>query len=65
MPTIFSQLAAISQMLLHPHFIFDGPNKPSFKKDEDHLHCSGGPPLLEKHFQELLDVFGFGWHKVG
>ena len=64
MPIIFSRLAAISQMPLHPHFIFDGPNRPSFKQDEDRLSGSR-PPLLEKRFQELLDAFGFGWHKVG
>ncbi|KIM63580.1 hypothetical protein SCLCIDRAFT_96899, partial [Scleroderma citrinum Foug A] len=61
MQIIFSQLAAISQMLLHPHFIFDGPNQPSFRQSKDRL-CGIRPPLLEKHFQELLGVFGFSWH---
>ena len=64
MQIIFSQLAAISQMLLHPHFIFDGPNQPSFRQSKDRLHGIG-PPLLEKHFQELLGMFGFSWHMVG
>ncbi|KIM55082.1 hypothetical protein SCLCIDRAFT_39635, partial [Scleroderma citrinum Foug A] len=61
MQIIFSQLTAISQMLLHPHFIFNGPNWLSFRQSKDHLHGIG-PPLLEKHFQELLGMFGFSWH---
>ena len=64
MQIIFSQLTAISQMLLHPHFIFTGPNWLSFRQRKDHLHGIG-PPLLEKHFQELLGTFGFSWHMVG
>ncbi|KIM61133.1 hypothetical protein SCLCIDRAFT_122724 [Scleroderma citrinum Foug A] len=63
MLTIFSQLAAISQMLLQPHFIFDGPNRPLFRQRKDCL-CGIGPPLLEKRFQELLDAFGFSWYKA-
>ncbi|KIM65589.1 hypothetical protein SCLCIDRAFT_112241 [Scleroderma citrinum Foug A] len=48
-------------MLLHPHFVFDGPNWPCFKRGEDRMYCTGAP-LLKEHFQELLDAFGFSWH---
>ncbi|KIM62815.1 hypothetical protein SCLCIDRAFT_24650 [Scleroderma citrinum Foug A] len=61
MLTIFSQLSAISQMLLHPHFVFDGPNRPCFKQGKDCMYCTGAP-LLKERFQELLDTFGFSWH---
>ncbi|KIM51340.1 hypothetical protein SCLCIDRAFT_143472, partial [Scleroderma citrinum Foug A] len=60
MPTIFFWLSTISQMLLHPYFIFDGPDRPEFQGGND--RASGGPRLLVERFQELLNAFGFGWH---
>lgn len=63
MLTIFFWLSAILQMLLHPYFIFDGPDRPWFPGGKDRL--SGGPLLLVQRFQELLNAFGFGWHTVG
>ena len=51
-------------MLIHPYFIFDGPDRPSFKGGDERIH-GGGPPLLVQCFQELLNAFGFGWHMVG
>ncbi|KIM50713.1 hypothetical protein SCLCIDRAFT_144252, partial [Scleroderma citrinum Foug A] len=57
---IFFWLSEISQMLVHPYFIFDGPDRPWFKGGND--RTSGGPRLLVERFQELLDAFGFGWH---
>ena len=62
MLTIFFWLSTISQMLLHPYFIFDGPDRPEFQGGND--CASGGPCLLVEHFQELLNAFGFGWHTV-
>ncbi|KAL4072544.1 PIN domain-like protein [Scleroderma yunnanense] len=59
MRIIFCRLAAISQMLLHPHFIFDGSECPWFKLDKEPISA---PPLLVQHFQELLTAFGFNWH---
>ena len=64
MPTIFVWLSELSQMLVHPHFIFDGPGRPSFKGGDERIH-GGGPPLLVQRFKELLNAFGFSWHTVG
>ncbi|KAL4071494.1 hypothetical protein V8B97DRAFT_1870676, partial [Scleroderma yunnanense] len=59
MKIIFCCLAAISQMLLHPYFIFDSLDRPWFKPDKEPISA---PPLLVQRFQELLTVFGFSWH---
>ncbi|KAL4065135.1 PIN domain-like protein [Scleroderma citrinum] len=59
MKTIFCCLAVISRVPLHPHFIFNGPDHPSFKGDRGPISA---PPLLEQCFQELLAAFGFNWH---
>ena len=60
---IFSRLAAISQMLLHPYFVFDGPDCPQLQWGKGTVFTSS-PPLLLQHFQELLTAFGFSWHIV-
>ncbi|KAI6143314.1 hypothetical protein BKA82DRAFT_156622 [Pisolithus tinctorius] len=64
MPTIFCRLSTISRMLLHPYFVFDGPDCPQIKRGKDVLGWSP-PSLLVQRFQELLMAFGFGWHVVG
>ncbi|KAI6039698.1 PIN domain-like protein, partial [Pisolithus marmoratus] len=61
MHIIFCRLSAISWMLLHPYFIFDGPGCPQLRRGPDPI-SSAAPPLLIQHFQELLTAFGFGWH---
>ncbi|KIO11156.1 hypothetical protein M404DRAFT_127401 [Pisolithus tinctorius Marx 270] len=61
MPTIFHRLSTISQMLLHPYFVFNGPDCPQIKRGKDILGWSP-PLLLVQCFQELLTVFGFDWH---
>ncbi|KAI5995294.1 hypothetical protein F5J12DRAFT_915123 [Pisolithus orientalis] len=48
-------------MLLHPYFIFDGPDCPQLKRGKD-IVGSTFPCLLVQHFQELLMAFGFNWH---
>ncbi|KAI6139937.1 hypothetical protein BKA82DRAFT_140947, partial [Pisolithus tinctorius] len=61
MPTIFCCLSTISQMLLHPYFVFDGPDCPQINRGKDILGWSP-PLLLVQRFQELLMAFGFDWH---
>ncbi|KAI6146874.1 PIN domain-like protein, partial [Pisolithus tinctorius] len=61
MPTIFRHLSTISWMLLHPYFVFDGPDCPQIKRGKDVLGWST-PLLLVQRFQELLMAFGFDWH---
>ncbi|KAI6138177.1 PIN domain-like protein [Pisolithus tinctorius] len=59
--TIFHRLSSISQMPLHPYFVFDGPDCPQLKRGKD-IVCTRYPPLLVQRFQELLTAFGFNWH---
>ncbi|KAI6142359.1 PIN domain-like protein [Pisolithus tinctorius] len=61
MDIIFHHLSALSCMLLHPYFVFDGPDCPQLKRGED-IVCSTSPCLLMQHFQELLLMFCFNWH---
>ena len=63
MLTIFAWLSEISQMPVHPYFIFDGPDCPQFKERDERIYGTG-PPLLVERFQELLNAFGFSWHTV-
>ncbi|KAL4075659.1 hypothetical protein J3A83DRAFT_4369884 [Scleroderma citrinum] len=48
-------------MLLHTHFIFDGPQRPKLKHGKQ---VKNAPHFLMQHFQELLSTFGFTWHKA-
>ncbi|KAI5988655.1 PIN domain-like protein [Pisolithus orientalis] len=61
MDIIFCRLSAISRMLLHPYFVFDGPDCPQLKRGKD-VVGSTFPRLLVQRFQELLTAFGFNWH---
>ena len=59
--TIFYRLVAVSQMLLHAHFIFDGPKRPKLKRGK---HVKSAPHWMTQRFQELISAFGFTWHEV-
>jgi len=58
--TIFYRLVTISQMLLHAHFVFNGPQMPRWACGK----YKSVPHFLTQRFQELLSAFGFTWHKV-
>ncbi|KAL4064547.1 PIN domain-like protein, partial [Scleroderma citrinum] len=59
--TIFYQLIMILQMLLHAHFVFDGPQRPKLKCGKQ---VKNAPHFLMQCFQELLSTFGFTWHEA-
>ncbi|KAI6152557.1 hypothetical protein BKA82DRAFT_142760 [Pisolithus tinctorius] len=61
MDIIFCHLSTISHMLLHPYFVFDGPDCPKLKRGKDIVGLTF-PHLLMQHFQELLMAFSFNWH---
>ncbi|KAI6160977.1 PIN domain-like protein, partial [Pisolithus thermaeus] len=61
MRVIFCWLLAISQLLLHAYFVFNGLDHPQLKRGKD-IVCLSGPCLLAQCFQELLTAFGFNWH---
>ncbi|KAL4063618.1 PIN domain-like protein [Scleroderma yunnanense] len=48
-------------MLLHAHFIFDGPQRPKLKCGKQ---VKNAPHFLMQCFQELLSTFGFTWHEA-
>ncbi|KAL4066141.1 PIN domain-like protein [Scleroderma citrinum] len=48
-------------MLLHAHFVFDGPQRPKLKHGK---HVKNAPHFLTQCFQELLSTFGFTWHEA-
>ena len=50
-------------MLLHPYFVFDGPDCPQLQWGKGTVFTSSLPLLLQ-HFQELLTAFSFNWHIV-
>ncbi|KAL4065469.1 hypothetical protein J3A83DRAFT_4050512, partial [Scleroderma citrinum] len=58
---IFYQLVMILQMLLHAHFIFNGPQKPKLKHEQQ---VKNAPHFLTQCFQELLSAFGFTWNEI-
>ncbi|KAL4061855.1 PIN domain-like protein [Scleroderma yunnanense] len=59
--TIFYQLIMISQMLLHAHFVFNGPQRPKLKHGKQ---VKNAPHFLTQCFQELLSAFRFTWHEA-
>ncbi|KAL4069005.1 PIN domain-like protein [Scleroderma citrinum] len=48
-------------MLLHTHFIFDGPQRPKLKCGKQ---VKNVPHFLMQCFQELLSAFRFTWHEA-
>ncbi|KIM54585.1 hypothetical protein SCLCIDRAFT_136619 [Scleroderma citrinum Foug A] len=59
--TIFYQLVTILQMLLHAHFVFNGPQRPKLKCRKQ---VKSAPHFLTRCFQELISAFGFTWHEA-
>ncbi|KAL4063130.1 PIN domain-like protein [Scleroderma citrinum] len=59
--TIFYQLVTILQMLLHAHFVFNGPQRSKLKHEKQ---VKNAPHFLMQCFQELLSAFGFTWHEA-
>ncbi|KAI5359390.1 putative XPG/Rad2 endonuclease, XPG-I domain, PIN-like domain superfamily, yen1, H3TH [Septoria linicola] len=61
--TFYYRLLRILSLHIHPLFVFDGPNKPTFKRNKrvggPGVRVASVPEFLAK---ELLRKFGFPWH---
>ncbi|GAM89938.1 hypothetical protein ANO11243_079780 [Dothideomycetidae sp. 11243] len=60
--TFYYRLLRLLSLNIHPLFVFDGPNKPRFKRNKrvgGAQHVSSVPEFLAK---DLLEYFGFPMH---
>ncbi|KAJ7831726.1 hypothetical protein B0H14DRAFT_3463906 [Mycena olivaceomarginata] len=56
---LFYKLAALNQAGVTAVFVFDGPNKPSVKRDKQ---VRAKPHWLVAEFIKLIELFGFHYH---
>lgn len=59
--SMLDRLARLSELAVHAYFIFDGPDRP--QRTQETILPTGAVNLALR-FQELLKIFGFGWHVV-
>ncbi|WVF72474.1 hypothetical protein IAT40_007289 [Kwoniella sp. CBS 6097] len=59
--TIFFKITALLQQPVLPVFVFDGPNKPGQKRNENVKGKFGTADHKSKQFKALLDVCGLEW----
>ena len=63
MRTFYYRLLRLLSLNIHPLFVFDGPNKPLFKRNKKvggpGVRVASVPEFLAK---QLLKQFGFPWH---
>ena len=61
--TFYYRLLRLLSLNIHPLFVFDGPNKPLFKRNKKvggpGVRVASVPEFLAK---QLLKQFGFPWH---
>ena len=61
--TFYYRLLRLLSLNIHPLFVFDGPNKPRFKRNKKvggpGIRVASVPEFLAK---QLLKQFGFPWH---
>ncbi|KAL1411207.1 hypothetical protein Q8F55_002158 [Vanrija albida] len=59
--TLFYKIAALLQHPLLPLFVFDGPNKPQFKRGQKVTGQFGRNDFQSRQFKQLLDACGLEW----
>lgn len=58
---LFFKLAALNQVGVTAVFVFDGPHRPSVKRDKQ---VKAKPHWLVEEFTELIGLFGFHHYTV-
>ena len=58
--TLYYRLLRLLALCIHPLFVFDGPNRPPFKRGRK--VAPGAGCLQNSHTKKLLECFGFPYH---
>jgi Holliday junction resolvase YEN1 len=61
--TLFYRLLRLLALPVHPLFVYDGPQKPSFKRGKAVSARSGSAPLIRRS-KDLVERFKFPWHEA-
>jgi hypothetical protein len=62
--TIFFKITSLLQQPVLPVFVFDGPDKPRFKRGQRVGGSFGVSDAKSRQFKELLDECGLEWWNV-
>lgn len=58
---LFYRVAKMYRLGVLPFFVFDGPERPQFKRGGRVMRGGGSWAKKEKRMQRILDAFGFPW----
>ena len=64
MRTIFYKITSLLQHPILPIFVFDGPDKPGFKRNQRIAGGFGTSDSRSREFKALLDELGLEWWNV-
>ncbi|CDS01344.1 uncharacterized protein SPSC_06620 [Sporisorium scitamineum] len=58
---LFYRLAKLLSLLVLPLFVFDGPSRPTWKRGKQ---VKGRQHAIEQPFTQLIEAFGYQWHRA-
>jgi len=64
MRTIFFKITSLLHQPVLPVFVFDGPKKPGYKRNQKVAGGFGTSDTRSRQFKELLDEMGLEWWNV-
>ena len=63
--TLYYRLLRLLSLSIQPLFVFDGPNKPPFKRGvKTNPHAAAASAYFSQHTKELISLFGFQVHQA-
>jgi Holliday junction resolvase YEN1 len=62
--TLFYRLLKLLALPVHPLFVYDGPQKPSFKRGKTISARSYGSAPIIRRSKDLIERFKFPWHQA-
>ncbi|KAJ5815920.1 XPG N-terminal [Penicillium robsamsonii] len=62
--TLFYRLLKLLALPVHPLFVYDGPQKPAFKRGKAVSTRSYGSAPIIKRSKDLIERFRFPWHEA-